>query len=91
MKESSVIYFALMDHDVMFQNEVAGQAFWPLNKLPGLRGEETKNFAGLKEVTLPLIHPKLMGKFVSRQSTSDKRISYNYAVYWLKVIEWRDF
>ncbi|GAU94012.1 hypothetical protein RvY_05860 [Ramazzottius varieornatus] len=59
-KESSVIYFALMDHDVMFQNEVAGEAFLPLNKLPGLRGEQTKNFAGLKEVTLPMLHPKLM-------------------------------
>lgn len=61
-KDCSVIHFALMDHDVMFQNELAGEAFLQLCHLPGLRGEQTKNFAGLREITLPLLHPQLMSK-----------------------------
>ncbi|OQV24473.1 BAI1-associated protein 3 [Hypsibius exemplaris] len=62
MKDCSVIHFALMDHDLMFQDELAGEAFLQLSRMPGLRGEQTKNFTGLREVTLAMLHPSMMNK-----------------------------
>ncbi|XP_055332947.1 BAI1-associated protein 3-like [Paramacrobiotus metropolitanus] len=60
IKDCSAIHFALMDHDVMFQDELAGEGFLQLCKIPGLKGEQTKNFSGLREITMPLLHPKMM-------------------------------
>ncbi|XP_064617037.1 BAI1-associated protein 3-like [Liolophura sinensis] len=54
----SCIVFTVMDHDIMFQNDFAGEAFLSLREIPGVDGEEVTGYDALHEIQLPLAQPK---------------------------------
>ncbi|XP_064637155.1 BAI1-associated protein 3-like isoform X4 [Lineus longissimus] len=61
-KESgAVVLFTVMDHDIMFTNDFAGEVVLSLNNIPGVNGEEVTGFNALKSTTSPLIQVKEKG------------------------------
>ncbi|KAK3090649.1 hypothetical protein FSP39_013399 [Pinctada imbricata] len=57
-RRSAVLVFTVMDHDYVFQNDFAGEAYVSLADIPGVDGEDVTGFEALSVVTLPLMQPK---------------------------------
>ncbi|CAH1794940.1 unnamed protein product, partial [Owenia fusiformis] len=53
----SCVLFTVMDHDLMFRNDFAGEVYLSLNHIPGISGEDVSGFTALTPLTLPLIQP----------------------------------
>ncbi|KAK3090476.1 hypothetical protein FSP39_012170 [Pinctada imbricata] len=60
-RRSAVLVFTVMDHDYVFQNDFAGEAYVSLADIPGVDGEDVTGFEALSVVTLPLMQPKHKG------------------------------
>ncbi|XP_014672472.1 PREDICTED: BAI1-associated protein 3-like isoform X2 [Priapulus caudatus] len=56
--ESAMVQFTVMDHDIMFANDFAGEAYFSLNGIPGLKGEKAGGYSNLKQTQLILTQPK---------------------------------
>ena len=52
-----------MDHDYVFQNDFAGEAYVCMADIPGVDGEEVSGFEALSVVSLPLMQPKHKGLY----------------------------
>ncbi|KAK2162506.1 hypothetical protein LSH36_97g03031 [Paralvinella palmiformis] len=52
------IVFTVMDHDLFLTNDFAGEVYFSLNNIPGIKGEEVSGFSALSPLCLPLTHPK---------------------------------
>ncbi|CAF0764647.1 unnamed protein product [Didymodactylos carnosus] len=59
--QGAVIQFIIMDHDLMWSNDFEGEAFMEIANLPGVKSElGDRGFEDLKEIEIPLTHPKVM-------------------------------
>ena len=56
----AIICFTLMDYDVITANDFGGEAFLPINSVPGVEigSSSIDNFHGLKPFMLPLMFQK---------------------------------
>lgn len=54
--------FTVMDHDYVFQNDFAGEAYVDLCNIPGVDGQDISGFDALAITALPLMQPKHKGK-----------------------------
>lgn len=54
----AMIQFTVMDHDMVLSNDFAGEAFLPLDHIPGITDDSPSNLHGLKPIDLPLLRPK---------------------------------
>ncbi len=56
-----VIHFSVMDHDLMWSNDFEGEAFLEISKLSGIPNDvtnEIRSFDELRQIEIPLTHPK---------------------------------
>lgn len=51
-----------MDHDYVFQNDFAGEAYVHMADVPGVDGDEITGFEALNVKSLPLMQPKHKGE-----------------------------
>ncbi|XP_070581067.1 BAI1-associated protein 3-like isoform X2 [Ptychodera flava] len=54
----SCVLFTVMDHDIILTNDFAGEAYLPLNDIPGLSSEIPAGFEKLKTISLILSQPQ---------------------------------
>ncbi|NWT58090.1 UN13D protein, partial [Erythrocercus mccallii] len=58
-QEGACLLLTVFDYDVLGANDLEGEAFFPLCRLPGLDTEEDEaDMARVPQTRLPLIHPK---------------------------------
>ncbi|XP_041363362.1 BAI1-associated protein 3-like [Gigantopelta aegis] len=56
--EGATVQFTVMDHDVVFQNDFAGEVFLAMADVPGVDGREISKFDALNTINLPLLQLK---------------------------------
>ncbi|XP_048248797.1 BAI1-associated protein 3-like isoform X2 [Haliotis rufescens] len=56
--KGATLLFTVMDHDLVFQNDFAGEVYLAMEDVPGVSGEEVKGYDALSIISLPLIQPK---------------------------------
>ena len=56
--EGATVQFTVMDHDVVFQNDFAGEVFLAMADVPGVDGREIARFDALPTINLPLLQLK---------------------------------
>lgn len=61
-RKGATLVFTVMDHDYVFQNDFAGEAYMDLAEVPGATGEMITGWDALNIVSLKLMHPKPKGK-----------------------------
>ena len=61
-QRGAVLVFTVMDHDYVFQNDFAGEAYVDLCNIPGVDGQDISGFDALAITALPLMQPKHKGK-----------------------------
>jgi len=52
-----MVHFTVMDHDLMWSNDFEGEAFLEICKVTGINNDN-RAFDELKQIELPLTHPK---------------------------------
>ncbi|ESO87159.1 hypothetical protein LOTGIDRAFT_91451, partial [Lottia gigantea] len=57
-RHGATLLFTVMDHDLVFQNDFAGEAYLSMAEIPGVDGVEVSGYEALSIVALPLMHPK---------------------------------
>lgn len=61
-QEGACLLLTVFDYDVLGTNDLEGEAFFPLCRLPGLDSEEDEADMGrVPQTRIPLTHPKLTG------------------------------
>ncbi|XP_055954856.1 BAI1-associated protein 3 [Patella vulgata] len=60
-RHGATLLFTVMDHDLVFQNDFAGEAYLSMAEIPGVDGLEVSGYEALSIVSLPLMHPKHKG------------------------------
>ena len=60
-QRGAVLVFTVMDHDYVFQNDFAGEAYVDLCNIPGVDGQDISGFDALAITALPLMQPKHKG------------------------------
>ncbi|XP_046560187.1 BAI1-associated protein 3-like isoform X1 [Haliotis rubra] len=59
--KGATLLFTIMDHDLVFQNDFAGEVYLAMEDVPGVSGEEVTGYDALSIISLPLIQPKHKG------------------------------
>ncbi|KAL5018735.1 hypothetical protein ScPMuIL_004457 [Solemya velum] len=57
-RKGATLVFTVMDHDYVFQNDFAGEAYMDLAEVPGAKGEMISGWDALNIISLKLMHPK---------------------------------
>lgn len=57
-QRGAVLVFTVMDHDYVFENDFAGEAYVDLCNIPGVDGQDISGFDALAITALPLMQPQ---------------------------------
>ncbi|XP_061181860.1 BAI1-associated protein 3-like [Saccostrea echinata] len=68
-KRGAVLMFTVMDHDYVFENDFAGEAYVDLCNIPGVDGQDVSGFDSLAITALPLMQPQHKVVLVLLQSS----------------------
>lgn len=63
-QRGAVLVFTVMDHDYVFENDFAGEAYVDLCNIPGVDGQDISGFDALAITALPLMQPQHKGNTV---------------------------
>lgn len=64
-QRGAVLVFTVMDHDYVFENDFAGEAYVDLCNIPGVDGQDISGFDALAITALPLMQPQHKGSTIS--------------------------
>ncbi|XP_048763860.1 BAI1-associated protein 3-like isoform X3 [Ostrea edulis] len=57
-QRGAVLVFTVMDHDYVFENDFAGEAYVDMCNIPGVDGQDISGFDALAITALPLMQPQ---------------------------------
>lgn len=66
--KSAMVHFLVMDHDFLLTNDFAGEAFLPLDEIPGVSSSGSSS-EKIRPFTLTLIHPNMKSKLMTKNES----------------------